>query len=245
MSESKLWPALLRARSTIQRIPKTATNPHFGNSYTPLEDILAAVLPALRAEGLVLSSACSTSERGACLTVRVTCSETGEAVESAVPLVGCSDMQKLGGAMTYAARYGIAGLLALELEGTDDDGNTAARPSAAPPRPHSRPAQPSTAQARPEAQGRASAPAQGKDGFRPTKPVTCPTCGGTSVFPSSKVPGGYYCAQSQKYQGCGAQWDAAAWVKVKRGLAESAKQPGYGDALAEEAPPPDDNDLPF
>lgn len=115
-----LHAALIAARAAIPAIPKTHKNPHFGNKFASLGDILGAVLPALAANSLALLSRV---EDGA-LVVELVHAETGECVSSKVPLLGGVDMQKLGGAMTYAQRYGIGTLLALELE-DDDDGNRA------------------------------------------------------------------------------------------------------------------------
>ena len=119
---NKLFPALIRARAAIQPIAKTATNPHFKNKYAPLGEVLSAVLPALAAEGLALVA--GATDGG--LLVKIVEQETGEYVASLVPLIGASDMQKLGGAMTYAMRYGVGMLLALELD-DDDDGTKASQ----------------------------------------------------------------------------------------------------------------------
>lgn len=121
---SKLWPALIRARQAIGPITKSGTNPHFGNKYAPLGEVLAAVLPALHAEGLALTAMVDDSTGSAVLAVRISLDDLF--IQSRVPLVGAVDMQKLGGAMTYAMRYAIGMLLALELE-DDDDGNKASQ----------------------------------------------------------------------------------------------------------------------
>jgi hypothetical protein len=49
--------------------------------------------------------------------------EDDTSIESTVPYINPTDMQKLGGAITYARRYALVSMLALEDE--DDDGNTA------------------------------------------------------------------------------------------------------------------------
>lgn len=143
MSDSKptIHAALIAARAAIQPIPKSATNPHFGNRYAPLGDILAAVLPALHAQGLSLSSAVRFDPPHALLDVRLVHAPTGDAVLSSVPLFGATDMQKLGGAVTYAMRYAVGGLLALELD-DDDDGNRASAPASPASRPAPRPSAP-------------------------------------------------------------------------------------------------------
>lgn len=148
-SENRLWPAILRARQNIAPIMKTARNPHFGNAYAPLDEVQSKVNAALWAEGLLLTS---NFESGG-LNVRVIHVESGEATrDNIVPLVGCSDMQKIGGGATYAERYGVAKLLALELD-EDDDGNRASQPAARAPAQATNP--PATAS---QGQNTASAP---------------------------------------------------------------------------------------
>ena len=49
--------------------------------------------------------------------------ETGESIGSIVPYIGTTDMQKLGGAISYARRYSLIAMFNLESE--DDDGNVA------------------------------------------------------------------------------------------------------------------------
>ena len=52
----------------------------------------------------------------------LTCIETDTLVDGAIDLPDMPDPQKLGGAITYFRRYGLASLLALQAE--DDDGNS-------------------------------------------------------------------------------------------------------------------------
>lgn len=143
---SGLHAALIEARAAIPAIAKTAVNPHFKNKYAPLGEILATVLPALHANGLSLSSVVDSEGVAPRLVMRLTHAPSGEHVESHMPLLNCSDMQKMIGAITYAQRGALSALLALELE-DDDDGNrtqngTGARTPqntrSAPPRPQNR-----------------------------------------------------------------------------------------------------------
>lgn len=227
-TEPKLWAALIRARQAIQPIGKTATNPHFRNSYAPLGEVLAAVLPALHAEGLALTAAVGTvGGEGPALGVRIVHAETGEMMESAVPLVGGTDMQKLGGAMTYAMRYAIGMLLALELE-DDDDGQRASQPGQRQQQantiqhgPQGRPPQaPNPAQG---AQGRAPvpqnarpAPSAPKGKGRPAGHTyyECPSCHqeAVRVNPQEGAEPHAYCWK--KANGCGAKYTDSLWAVV-------------------------------
>ena len=75
---SALWPALLRAQQAIKPIAKSADNPFFHSKYAPLETVLAAVLPALNAEGLVVQQPVEIGEAGWNVVTRITHTETGE-----------------------------------------------------------------------------------------------------------------------------------------------------------------------
>jgi hypothetical protein len=243
MSDTKsLHAALIEARKAIPAIPKTAKNPHFGNSYAPLGTILEAVLPALHAQGLSLSSAVS---EGA-LVVAIVSAETGETVESRVPLLGATDMQKLGGAMTYALRYAVGSLLALELE-DDDDGNRASVPS--------RTTSPAKAPSGP--QGTVS-----PLGTSPTKGA-CPKCGKKEFIKQLKTgkdAGRFRCMdwEEKKMYGCGATFNSDPRVlKQADDFLAPVRQPAQQTVPPEggsenrpfpEAPGPGysgDDDLPF
>jgi hypothetical protein len=136
-----LHAALIQARASIGAIPKTATNPHYKNRYAPLGTVLAHVLPPMAANDLSLSSRLVD---GPALVVEVTYAPTGEVISSTVPLLGATDMQKLGGAISYAERYGIGALLSLELE-DDDDGNRASGRGGPPAKQERKPAAPAPA----------------------------------------------------------------------------------------------------
>lgn len=142
-----LHAALIAARASIPAIHKSATNPHFKNKYATLGDILGAILPPLHANALSLTSRVEVSSGStpAVLVVEIVHAETGETTSSSIPLVGATDMQKLGGAMTYALRYAVGSLLALELE-DDDDGNRASGQGQPQRKPQPKPAAPAATQ---------------------------------------------------------------------------------------------------
>lgn len=262
-TESKLWPALIRARQAIQPIGKSATNPHFKNKYAPLGEVLASVLPALHAEGLALAGFVDRIGPDACcsLVVRITHSESGETINSYVPLVGGTDMQKLGGAMTYAMRYAIGMLLALELE-DDDDGQRASQPVQRQQQAPALEAQvrsgarPATPPRMPQVQSppRSVAPTplpvykapEGKGG-KVFKGQECPSCHKLAVIKGKvEFGGGWLCWKGK--DGCGAKYTDGVWSMVGSDGPSSLDPPPPMDrheAPADIQSLTDEADLPF
>jgi hypothetical protein len=103
-------------------LKKDGINPHFRSSYVTLNQVLDKVKKPLNDMGVVIVQ--SVEETG--LRTRIIDTEgvgTTDEVSSLVPFPPITDMQKLGGAITYARRYSLIALLGLEDE--DDDGNAA------------------------------------------------------------------------------------------------------------------------
>jgi len=112
-------------------IKKDKRNPHFKNDYASLNEVLDKVKAELNKMGVVIiqkpaqlsgMQALNTTDTFGLVTV-LHDTEDESTVESFVPFINAIDMQKLGGAITYARRYALVSMLALEDE--DDDGNTA------------------------------------------------------------------------------------------------------------------------
>lgn len=117
-------------------VKKTGLNPHFKSSYATLNEVLEKVKKPLNDLGVVIVQI---PERDGLRTRLI--DTTGKTpkegedlvateedfVECFVPYVNATDMQKLGGAITYARRYSLVTLLGLEDE--DDDGNKASEPT--------------------------------------------------------------------------------------------------------------------
>ncbi len=100
-------------------IEKDAVNPHFKNSYSSLNEVLHKVKPELNKLGIAIFQ--SPSVDG--LETILFDTEDNSHIRAFVPYINATDMQKLGGAITYARRYALVSMLALEDE--DDDGNKA------------------------------------------------------------------------------------------------------------------------
>lgn len=101
------------------KVEKDAKNPFFKSNYTTLNEVLSKIKGALLEKGLLIIQ--NPQKEG--LETTIIDTETSEQISSFVPYVGVVDMQKLGGAITYARRYALISMLGLESE--DDDGNLA------------------------------------------------------------------------------------------------------------------------
>jgi hypothetical protein len=130
-TEPSLVAALVEAQKAFPAIKKSKENKHFGSKYADLSDVLAAVVPALNAQGILLTQPV---EDGVLVT-RLTLG--AETMETRLPLNLDVKPQELGSQLSYLRRYSISALLAVASE-DDDDGNAAStakprRERAAPP----------------------------------------------------------------------------------------------------------------
>ena len=125
MSKS-IYQKLLEFQTNIESIKKDGKNSFFkkpdgrASSYATLPNILENVKPILNALKLVLTQPIVNGE----VFSIVTCTETGESVQSSVGLPTNLNAQQIGSAITYFRRYTITSLLSLEID-EDDDGNKA------------------------------------------------------------------------------------------------------------------------
>ena len=114
-----IYKKLLEFQKLGISIKKNSINPHFKNEYADLNEVLDKVKKSLNERGVVIVQ--EPASGGLITRLRDTEDETE--VTSFVQFVNPTDMQKLGGAITYAKRYALIAMLALEDE--DDDGNKA------------------------------------------------------------------------------------------------------------------------
>jgi len=110
-----IYKKLLEFQKLGISIKKDKRNPHFKNDYASLNEVLDKVKTELNKMGVViLQEPCT----GGLLT-RLHDTEDDSEATGFVPFINPTDMQKLGGAITYARRYALVSMLALEDE--DDD----------------------------------------------------------------------------------------------------------------------------
>lgn len=106
----------------------TAKNPHFGNRYAPLDEVLRVVFERLDESGADIQQ--TVTPEG--FFVSRLFDRDGKVLrEASFPFPVFTKAQELGSALTYCRRYGLTLLFNLVGE-EDDDGNAAsARPSKA------------------------------------------------------------------------------------------------------------------
>ena len=110
----------------IENPKLTGKNPHFSSKFAPLDEVLRVVKAGLPADA-VLTQTLVVADDGTQV-FRTSCSseEGGFYVSSDIPFVlGKSDPQGLGSALTYHRRYGLVTLF--NLVGQDDDDGEAAQ----------------------------------------------------------------------------------------------------------------------
>jgi hypothetical protein len=127
-SLAKLLPALIKASASFKPISKQRTNPHFRSKYAALEDVDAAVDPALHDNGLHVTYVSHESAAGSVSIEAVLWHTSGEHMGSGplVLLPAKADPQGAVAAITYARRTTKLCVLGLCAE-DDDDGNGASQ----------------------------------------------------------------------------------------------------------------------
>ncbi len=116
-----IYKKLFKITSTMDKMAKDTTNPFFKSKYFDVNQLLEAVRPALIAEDLLLLQPIENNQVGS----RIVDIESGDYVESFLPLPDLSDPQKIGSCITYYRRYTLQSLLGIEAE--DDDANKASK----------------------------------------------------------------------------------------------------------------------
>lgn len=117
--------ALSKFQGEVTNPKHSAKNPHWKNTYTPLQDIISHIKPALANNGLSFLQN-PYSEDGNSITVTtLLMHSSGEWIESD-PLTMKAERataQGAGSIITYARRYSLSAILGIGTE-EDDDGNS-------------------------------------------------------------------------------------------------------------------------
>jgi hypothetical protein len=123
---SNIYTALAAAQAEMGSVKKGSVNPAFKSKYADLADVVAAVSPALNAQGIAFFSTGVVIDGERYMRTVLAHGASGTMIECDVPLiVGKNDMQGYKSATTYAKRIGLESLTGVAPE--DDDGNAAAR----------------------------------------------------------------------------------------------------------------------
>lgn len=115
--------AFVTAQGELGAALKKSSNPFLKNKYADLASLQDAIFPAFSKEGFAITQECGADDMGKFVETKFT-HTSGQVFSSRVYLeYKKGDMQSLGGAITYARRYGLSSLSGVpEL---DDDGNSA------------------------------------------------------------------------------------------------------------------------
>jgi hypothetical protein len=123
--ELNIYERLAMVRGMVSGVKKTAKNHFFKNSYADLNGVMDALAPAMIECNLIYVQYANRHDGVDVLTTElVNVSKPEEKIVSHTHLIiPAADMQKFGGAITYARRYALVTMFGLEA--IDDDGNVA------------------------------------------------------------------------------------------------------------------------
>jgi hypothetical protein len=127
-AHKSLQHAKIAAQAEMERAAKSKANPAFKSKYADLGSVMDACMTALNEHGIAVSQPLVTDEQGRMFVKTIFVhADSSETEETAIPLLfdQSRGMQGLGGAITYARRYGLQSLAVIAAD--DDDGNGVAR----------------------------------------------------------------------------------------------------------------------
>ena len=112
-----IYKKLLEFQKLGISIKKDKRNPHFKNDYASLNEVLDKVKEPLNKLDVVIIPI----PRPKGIITRLYDTSDDTHLDCYVPYINPTDMQKLGGAITYARRYALVSMLALEDEDLDGE----------------------------------------------------------------------------------------------------------------------------
>lgn len=125
--KEKYHKALNNLYKDIEAVKRDDKNPHFKSTFLSLPEMLKQLKPIFEKHDFVLvqptNAANAASGIRNMVVSRIIHTPTGFSEESSLVLPDINDMQKIGASITYARRFTLAALTALEE--LDDDGETA------------------------------------------------------------------------------------------------------------------------
>jgi hypothetical protein len=136
--------ALVKAQKEFGPALKSSTNPAFRSRYADLSACVEAVIDALNNNDIFMMQPTHECDNGV-IVETIFIHSSGEQISSGKLHVPATkhDAQGYGSALTYARRYSL--MTACGIAPEDDDGNSAAKPKAAPAKPVAQPAAPAKA----------------------------------------------------------------------------------------------------
>jgi len=128
---NELARALSKAQGMMIPAEKTGRNDHRKYDYLELSGIVEASRSALAKNGLSFVQLFETEGEQIVLKT-ILMHESGQTIESTLPLLATPDYHALGSACTYSRKYALASILGIVAEGDDDDGEATMKEPAAP-----------------------------------------------------------------------------------------------------------------
>jgi hypothetical protein len=125
-SIAQIAAALAAAQGEFRPAAQSGTNPHLGNSYATLGDVMKACRDALAKNGLALVQGAASDGNAVVVTTLLT-HASGEWFEETLRVPfgdgkGLNSAQVMGSALSYGRRYGASALLGITVE--DDDASS-------------------------------------------------------------------------------------------------------------------------
>ena len=147
-SITEICKALIQVAGAVGKIHKSAENPFFRSKYAPLPEVQEALRQPLINAGLCYTQHAAEGHKLVTLVMH----QSGEWMESSYDICPVPDYikdtdiryikpQALGSAITYAKRYALVSIFALNID-DDDDGNEASKPPQNKKAPANKPAPP-------------------------------------------------------------------------------------------------------
>ena len=114
----QLAQALNKAQGALEGAEKNAKG--HKHEYADLTEVWRVARPVLAKNGLAILQIFDRTETGTVL-ITILTHESGQFVESRLPLMAVTDYHALGSAVTYSRRYSLAAILGISNDSKDDD----------------------------------------------------------------------------------------------------------------------------
>jgi hypothetical protein len=114
----QLAQALNKAQGALEGAEKNAKG--HKHEYADLTEVWRVARPVLAKNGLAVLQIFDRTETGTVL-ITILTHESGQFVESRLPLMAVTDYHALGSAVTYSRRYSLAAILGISNDSKDDD----------------------------------------------------------------------------------------------------------------------------
>jgi hypothetical protein len=123
--------ALSAAQGELEDAKKDGTNPHFGNRYSTLASVRAAITPTFSKHGLAVTQYFVPHGPDGVLIVALLMHKSGEWIRSRLYLPAVKkDPQGFGSAISYGRRYQLQAIANIASDDDDDGEAASATPSA-------------------------------------------------------------------------------------------------------------------